>query len=238
MHRSRSSATHGRDMNKASIDAAERELQWARESWEAMWATWENEMKEKWSDYLKINDANLSKSINDGASDWQAFVSGPQPAHTLENLNEARRFWSAFLTHANRVFSKLQQGSKIGSSQPWYGGIIRERRTDPLLQYIHQARDADEHGDVLLGQDTVVRHVAPGVRILVTHDAIATGGPPLGSFMDLPVLSLLPVKTRSGTYPPPTSHLGQPIYPSIQVVASATLAYLVQIMAEAKSRMA
>ena len=133
--------------------------------------------------------------------------------------------------------SKLEQGSKSGSSQPWYGGIIHERRTDPLLQYIHQARDASEHGDVLLGHDVVVRRMAPKkVSVFVTPDAMATGGPPAGSSMDLPQLRLLPVKTRSGTYPPPTKHHGQSISPAINAVAEATIAYLARVVADAKLR--
>jgi hypothetical protein len=45
------------------------------------------------------------------------------------------------------VFTKLEQGAKSHpKSQPWSGPVKHQRRTDALLQYIHQARNSDEHG--------------------------------------------------------------------------------------------
>ncbi|HEY0595098.1 hypothetical protein [Sphingopyxis sp.] len=55
--------------------------------------------------------------------------------------------WSTFLTQASRFYSKMEQGSKgCKTSEPWFGQKKHERRTDPLLSYIHHARDCDEHG--------------------------------------------------------------------------------------------
>ena len=119
---------------------------------------------------------------------------------------------------------------------PWYGTIIRTRREDPLLQYIRQARDAENHGDTTLSQDTVVQRATPNVRLLITAEALATGMGNSGALMDLPVLSLLPVKTRSGIYMPPKRHFDQDIHRSIEVVAEATLAYINQIILDSKSR--
>jgi hypothetical protein len=59
----------------------------------------------------------------------------------------AARPSSDFLIAANRIFSKLEQGSKTnGQSKAWFGRKRHERRTNPLLRYIHHARNADEHG--------------------------------------------------------------------------------------------
>jgi hypothetical protein len=51
--------------------------------------------------------------------------------------------WSEFLTAANRVCTKLEQGAKEGSNKRWFDRIKHTRR---VLFYVHQARDADEHG--------------------------------------------------------------------------------------------
>jgi hypothetical protein len=55
--------------------------------------------------------------------------------------------WYAFLFAAKGVYTVLQQGAKTSpQSRQWFGGKSRERRTDPLLQYLYQARDDDEYG--------------------------------------------------------------------------------------------
>ena len=64
-----------------------------------------------------------------------------------QTLAEVETAWSDFLTAAGRVFTKLEQGAKSnGKSNAWFGRKKHERRTDPLLQYVHHARNADEHG--------------------------------------------------------------------------------------------
>src|SRR4051812_42662853 len=67
-----------------------------------------------------------------------------ESAATYQKMEES---WAHFLTMANRVYVKLEQGSKIsGPSKGWFGRKKHERRSDPLLAYVKNARDADEHG--------------------------------------------------------------------------------------------
>jgi hypothetical protein len=67
-----------------------------------------------------------------------------QNADSFEKLEEA---WSDFLTVANRVYTKLEQGAKDkGTHKSWFGRKKHERRQDPMLKYIKNARDVDEHG--------------------------------------------------------------------------------------------
>ena len=64
---------------------------------------------------------------------------------TASDLQDA---WSDFLRHANTIFSKLEQGAKDEESpscKGWYDGIKNLRRTDQL-NYLHHARNVDEHG--------------------------------------------------------------------------------------------
>jgi hypothetical protein len=55
--------------------------------------------------------------------------------HAMESakiLAEIETAWSDFLTAANRVFSKLEQGAKSnGKSTGWYGRKKHERKTSP-----------------------------------------------------------------------------------------------------------
>jgi hypothetical protein len=64
-----------------------------------------------------------------------------------QTVGEIEKAWSDFLTAANRVFSKLQQGAKSnGQTAAWYARIRHERKRDKLLRYLRHARNADEHG--------------------------------------------------------------------------------------------
>jgi len=64
-----------------------------------------------------------------------------------EKLEDIESAWSDFLTAANRIFSKLEQGAKATEkSMGWFGQKKYERKTDSFLRYIHHARNVDEHG--------------------------------------------------------------------------------------------
>ncbi len=223
-------------MKKAGIVAAERELEWTTAGWHAVKVAWEQELKGTWANFSNLVDDNVSNNVKTGTAAFSAFVGSENP-RTLQNFNEARRGWCAFLLHANRVFSKLEQGAKGTASLPWHGTIRRARKKDPLLQYIYQARDAENHGDPTLGQDTVVKCGAPNVQMLSAAEFPVLEARIIGATVGLPMLLLLPVKTRSGIYTPPTRHFEQDIRPSIEVVAELTLTYLAQIITDAKSRM-
>jgi hypothetical protein len=192
------------------------------------------EMRRVWSRYL-IRDAEAAEAqtMEDVITIWTKF----SKEEASRGMDDVKREWSGFLIHANRVLVKLEQGAKNTPSQPWFGTITHRRRTDPLLVYLHQARDASEHGDVIRGNDVVVRH-GPGrvQRAIFTPDALAAGGGSAGSTLDLPTVALLPVTTRGRTYQPPMEHLGQPIIPAIHVVAEAMLIFLTKVVEEAKSR--
>ncbi|WP_374614722.1 hypothetical protein [Sphingorhabdus sp.] len=62
------------------------------------------------------------------------------------NFKTYEMAWQDFLSQASRFYSKLEQGSKgCKKSEPWFGGKKHERQKDPLLSYIHHARNCEEH---------------------------------------------------------------------------------------------
>lgn len=64
-----------------------------------------------------------------------------------EYFDDAESAWSDFLLAVSGVYSKLEQGAKgHPKSGPWFGAEKNLRKTDPLLRYLHFARNADEHG--------------------------------------------------------------------------------------------
>ena len=219
-------------MNRASVNAAEREILWASQKWSAVKAMMTEEASRAWSRYTRASDVAEAAQGVDAVRVWADFLKGER----ARNLDHVKREWSGFLGHANRVLGKLQQGAKNAPSAAWFGTIIHLRRTDALLQYLHQARDASEHGDVIQGNDVVLRDAPANVRLSIAPGAPAHSAGIAFSTMDVPSIILLPVTTRSGTYQPPRKHLGKPMLPTVFVFAEAALAFLAKVVADANGR--
>lgn len=68
----------------------------------------------------------------------------------LEESQNYRDFadqWHVFLTSAKGVYTVLEQGAKVSpQSRQWFVAKKTIRKNDPLLQYIFEARNDDEHG--------------------------------------------------------------------------------------------
>jgi len=72
------------------------------------------------------------------------LVKSMSSAAKPEHLESA---WEDFVIASGGFYSALEQGSKgCGKSAAWFGRKKHERNLDPLLQYLHQARNAEEHG--------------------------------------------------------------------------------------------
>lgn len=113
-------------------------------------------------------------------------------------FEEAEVAWQGVLSHLDRLWVKAERGCQPIRSQfePWQVPFKTQRKSDPLLQYLKQARDADAHSiqevaEVLMGILSGTFGSNPTIRW--------TG----------PELVALPVTNSGVTYPPPESHLGQ-----------------------------
>ena len=75
-----------------------------------------------------------------------------EAANTLLTVERA---WSEYLIAISAIYSKLEIGSKgNGASDAWFGRKKKQRKDDPLLSYLQQARHAEEHG-IAHGVDAV-----------------------------------------------------------------------------------
>lgn len=174
---------------------------------------------------------------------------------TKFRIDEFRRDWSAFLTAANSIFTVLEQGTKDSAAgRRWMGNRKHQRNTDPLLRYLHHARNADEHGIAPITALQLGRIAFEGddgeIASLEEFDGQkGTFRPgPLYSdtgmdmsqvrhmkvFPDLPKLTA--VRDRSVEYLPPTEHEGLMIIDSTPAgVASLAIAYLEAMIADAEA---
>jgi hypothetical protein len=64
-----------------------------------------------------------------------------------ERYAELADHWYVFLHAAKGIYTTLEQGSKATpQARQWFGLKNQERKNDPLLRYISEARNDDEHG--------------------------------------------------------------------------------------------
>jgi hypothetical protein len=158
-----------------------------------------------------------------------------EPAASLEML------WLDFLLAAHGVYLKLEKGAQGNpKSRHWFGKVKHERKTDPLLRYLHQARNAGEHG---LSRPTKRTNtyimVPPGgaVALVVTAPGEWTAQAVRGE-LEFPndIIRLVAVyDDRSDNwYQPPVAHLGQPLADTTPLgVATAAIAYLERLIGAA-----
>jgi hypothetical protein len=159
--------------------------------------------------------------------------------------------WHTFLTSTKNVYDILKMGANTTTAQSrqWYGGKARERKGDPLLQYVYEARNADEHGlsssvERKPGSFTIPAN-RPGFARGVRLDGQFGGGGrlritsldgnPVAFEVTSPHAVLVPITARGNrVLQPPETHLGKPLTSNDPVpVAEYALAYLDALVEEA-----
>ncbi|UVK53333.1 hypothetical protein DBIPINDM_006816 [Mesorhizobium sp. AR02] len=74
----------------------------------------------------------------------QKALAALRSSRTFDDFSDS---WYVVLTSSKNVYTVLEQGAK-GSPQSmqWLGSKKQVRKSDPLLQYMFEARNDDEHG--------------------------------------------------------------------------------------------
>jgi hypothetical protein len=79
----------------------------------------------------------------------QRFQKAKAALHQCRNAKNFDLFtsaWSDFLVATGGIMNLLEAGAKdTPQGRQWYGGIKRSFNADPLLKYMFQARNAEEH---------------------------------------------------------------------------------------------
>ncbi len=169
--------------------------------------------------------------------------------HTPEGQDRFEADWTDFLLASNTVYTVLEQGAKATpQSRQWFGRKKLERRRDPLLQYLHQARNADEHGleatydctNQTLDVTFPPGHAPKTTTIKLDDGTEITADVPAnseGMLIEVRLFHLVTVRdSRYGTaYDPPAEHLGLPLEHGTNplFVADLALDYLDALIDEA-----
>jgi len=154
--------------------------------------------------------------------------------------------WQRFLGHLERVWNKCQNHfGKSPKWNGWKGRYERQRRTDPLLSYLTNARGAHEHtvsditnkkpGSIGLG-------AGPGGSVHIKRLTIGPNGQIQGEWDgDLKVTfnpgraDPAPVVNRGRAYAVPTTHLGSPLPDTTAVtLGKAGLVFYKQLVSDAE----
>jgi hypothetical protein len=148
-------------------------------------------------------------------------------------LNECSRAWRDFLSSVDRTWNKACAGTEL--SKRWYDKwrqpILKAIDSDPLLQYLAQARNAREHTILELLGETVglnVRiHVSgPISGIRFDRDGIHVQGAPAAIQAHTMVCCVPIVDERSKKlYVPPTSHMGSPVQNDAVQIGTLAVTY-------------
>lgn len=157
--------------------------------------------------------------------------------------------WGDYLVQWKRTYTRIQQAAKDTPAElQWFGAVNRERRGDPLLRWLYEARNDGEHGTNLsaLHSSGALEFTSHGsqIAILMNGDGtpfIGSDGRPLvlddGKKVDVvsvePAFSeLVEVTEYDGKkkVPPPTSHLGEPMEPKPHLAADLGLRWLKKLV--------
>lgn len=63
-----------------------------------------------------------------------------------DRADHVREHWSTFLEQHYRTLEKLDAATRNTKHAPWFGRVTHERKKDPMLKYVHEARNVDSHG--------------------------------------------------------------------------------------------
>jgi hypothetical protein len=175
-----------------------------------------------------------------------------------KTLDEVASAWSDLLINGNAIYSKLEQGSKAASGRAsgWFGRAKKVRKDDPLLSYVHHARNSEEHGieDVTTrmkaGQATLTFREPfdpkklDGLELRIDtdergHVLVSSSDEEVVSsqMYDKPSLVLVRVKDDrySDYFDPPFEHLGKALPDqSPSTVGRLFIAHLTGLIEEAK----
>lgn len=136
-------------------------------------------------------------------------------SRSFETADDA---WADFLTHAGKIYTKLRAAC-YGHPRDfgWYGKKLDERDSDPLLLYIHKARNSETHR-----LEGITLHVRANKR----------QGQPRH-------VRALPVTDANGkVYQPPTRCRDiEFTQPDVALMANLATAYLYSLVKEAASRL-
>lgn len=185
--------------------------------------------------------ARLQSAIGNVAAKRESLSSA-------KSLDELRMAWSDFLVYHHRFFTVLRQVCDNRRHKSWWQDVIRVRKIDPLLRYIHHARNSDEHGLIEVVRDEpggfsigsgANRTVIENIQIIdgkLVSANVREGVAIINRIDDR--ITLVDVADRGVVYSVPDEHLGQDLDKKVEVIADLAFKFIDDKFVEFKNRAA
>ncbi|MBC7622204.1 MAG: hypothetical protein H7232_02330 [Aeromicrobium sp.] len=163
---------------------------------------------------------------------------------TSATLPELEDNWKEYLGRLERVwFKAFAHYKKSPKWHRWQEHFEKERKDDPLLSYLRNARGADEHTVAdIVEQTPGLIEIVPGelggtvARVQITSNGVVTAETTgtAGVVFNPARIKLLPIVNRGVTFGVPTRHQGITLNPeNIVSVAEVGLHYYEKFLNEA-----
>lgn len=156
--------------------------------------------------------------------------------------------WAEFLSAAGSFYAILEQASKISDhGKSWFGRKKHERKSDPLLSYVHHARNTEEHGVAPIAKlaSSGIELVSQGAAVKLESDGIGTWNVVEMSgdvrFKNDVVKLLTVTDVRFGdSFHPPVKHMGAPLIEPVTpaLLSQLALAHIERLFVEAEIELA
>jgi hypothetical protein len=133
-----------------------------------------------------------------------------------ENIKDFEKNWKNFLNYLEKVWKKAERECQSfrNKFEPWQSNFKNERKEDPLLQYLKNARDADEHTIeefIEKSPQHILITSLPKEKSFIVHDSKVTYEVTSG-VQFYPEKIVATSFTNSGKlFYPPCTHLGKQV---------------------------
>jgi hypothetical protein len=143
--------------------------------------------------------------------------------------------WEHVIFAFNQCFQAIEHLKKMPKVKPIFDQMLHLQRTDPLLSYMHQARNVEDHGvgPILSRRFESFSIGAPGENVIINSMRTDRTGRVVQLDLGAPAtvlhvpggIELHSIVNREREYPVPTTHLGKEISSDPEVVAQIALTY-------------
>jgi hypothetical protein len=169
-----------------------------------------------------------------------------EQAKASSNYDEFESAWGYFLVSLDRVRSSLKAGAKHNpTSRQWFGGWEKKAAKDPLLAYLQEARNTDEHTT-----EPIATHFPGGVNVeaggQLSLNIVSDPERKLGFRLEpiiSPGITIVPAHAKlvsltnrfKETFALPTEHLGATLADTSPVAVGAlAITYYADLIAQAQ----
>lgn len=189
----------------------------------------------------------MEDPLKHSKAELRAAARSIQDMDNASDFEEFEHNWKVFLFCTEKLWEKLEKAcDKSSKFPPWQGKYRRIRKKDPLLRYLKQARNADNHSIQDLnfinsGSFTVTRTDPQtgiaGTKHISQEESLNYNPDELFINLFAPHPEVLPVVNKGVRYDPPKSHMGERIddlHPS--TLAALGLEFYSRLIGEAEVR--